>query len=90
MESKKYTLTDFVQKMVGSIEPVGESHTDTKRLENLKVMVSLVEDLTREIYEVHQYNKDCYEHSKSQAAKYALAFFEELQECYGDVFKDKS
>ena len=36
---------DVVKKLIGPIEPVGESHTDEKRFENLKALTELVDSL---------------------------------------------
>lgn len=38
-------LIDVVMKLVGPVDPVGETHTDDKRLDNLIVL----RDLTREL-----------------------------------------
>lgn len=38
-------LIDVVMKLVGPVDPVGETHTDNRRLDNLIVL----RDLTREL-----------------------------------------
>lgn len=43
-------LVDVVRKLVGPINPIGESHTDAERLENLKAMTKLLEDLLGDVY----------------------------------------
>lgn len=43
------TLHDVVTKLVGEIIPVGDSHIDSQRFENLKVMTSLVDALLDDI-----------------------------------------
>lgn len=58
-------LKQIVQKLVGSISPSGESHLDTKRLENLKVMCGLIEDLVYEVNYVAR-DKDRYESSMKE------------------------
>ena len=72
-------LKQIVQKLVGSISPSGESHLDTKRLENLKVMCSLVEDLVYEINFVAR-DKDRYEASMKEMGVYAKKFLDNLKE----------
>lgn len=42
-------LKDVVMKLVDEISPVGETYTDEKRLDNLKVLCSLIYDLVIEI-----------------------------------------
>ena len=34
-------IYEVVKKLVGPIDPVGESHTDAKRLENIKMFTDL-------------------------------------------------
>jgi hypothetical protein len=70
-------LYDVVTKLVGPIQPVGETQTDEKRLENLKEMADLVDKLIRDIAEVSS-RKDSPEYSVSKAGKYADKFLTEL------------
>lgn len=72
-------LKEIVQKLVGSITPAGESHLDTKRLENLKVMCDLVEDLVYEITFVAR-DEDRYEASMKEMGTYARKFLDNLKE----------
>lgn len=66
-------IKEIVQKLVGSIQPSGESNLDTQRLENLKVMCNLVEDLVMEINYVSR-DKDRYEASMKEMGVYADKF----------------
>lgn len=66
-------LKEIVMKLNGPIEPVGESHTDEVRLNNLKNLCDLVEDLVGEIQQICP-NKDRVEYSMKEAGKYAHAF----------------
>ena len=72
-------LKEIVEKLVGSITPAGESHLDTQRFENLKVMCSLVEDLVYEINYVSR-DKDRYESSMKVMGVYADKFLNNLTE----------
>lgn len=72
-------IKEIVQKLVGSISPAGESHLDTQRLENLKVMCSLIEDLVYEVNFVTR-DKDRYEASMKEAGVYAQKFLDNLKE----------
>lgn len=72
-------IKEIVQKLVGSITPAGESHLDTKRLENLKVMCGLVEDLVYEINFVAR-DEDRYEASMKEMGVYARKFLNNLKE----------
>ena len=66
-------IKDVVDKLVGKIDPVGETNTDEKRLENLKTMCALVDSLVTDIWYVAQ-NKDRCEYSIKQAGIYAEKF----------------
>jgi len=72
-------LKEIVLKLVGSIAPAGESHLDSKRLENLKTLCNLVEDLVTEINYVSA-DKDRFESSMSVMGKYADNFLNRLTE----------
>jgi hypothetical protein len=45
-------LVDIVMKIIGPVEPVGETHTDNKRLENLIALCALTSDLLDRIENV--------------------------------------
>ena len=72
-------IKEIVQKLVGSITPAGESNLDTKRLENLKIMCGLIEDLVYEVNYVSR-NKDRYESSMKVMGEYADKFLRNLKE----------
>ena len=72
-------IKEIVQKLVGSITPAGESHLDTKRLENLKIICGLIEDLVYEVNYVSR-NKDRYESSMKVMGEYADKFLRNLKE----------
>lgn len=61
-------------KLVGKINPVGESNTDSERFENLKLLCDLVEELLIGITDVANENKDRYESSMKRAGDYAQNF----------------
>ena len=67
-------IYDVVTKLVGGIDPVGETHTDNDRFENLKVMCDLVEKLLTDIDGVIP-NKRRYEFSMKRAGEYADEFY---------------
>lgn len=74
-------LVAVVKKLIGSIEPVGESHTDKKRLENLKEMTALIEELMHEVNGV-AHNKSRHEDSMKQIGKHADGFIKYLVKEY--------
>ncbi len=68
-----------INKLVGRIHPVGESHTDSERLENLKVMCEVCQELMVEINSVNVSNKHRYEHSVLQCQQMAEQFINKIK-----------
>lgn len=68
------THLEIVKKLVGNIQPVGETNADKEGLENLKIMCNLVNDLVCEIDKVYYENKDRKEFSIKTMADYADHF----------------
>jgi len=70
-------IYDVVKKLVGEIEPVGETYTDNARFENLKVMTELVDSLVKDIDYVGM-EKDRHEYSRKRAGEFANKFLTQL------------
>lgn len=70
-------IYEIVTKLVGKINPVGETDTDNERFENLKIMCELVEKLVVDIDTVGYSNKNAYEFSKKRASEYSEKFITE-------------
>lgn len=68
------TNTDIVKRLVGNINPIGETTTDNERYENLKAMCLLVNELVSEIDSVHYVNRDSKQYSVKRASDYAGEF----------------
>ena len=75
-------LVDIVNKLVGEVEPIGETNEDEKRYANLKVLGKLTEGLLQQLYEVSE-NKDHFEGSRIRAGSYAADHLRYLSEEYG-------
>ena len=71
---------EVINKLIGNIEPVGESHTDEKRLENIKQLTKLVDRLITDISDVARYNKDRQEYSMIEIGQHANSFLKNLKE----------
>ncbi len=71
-------IYELVKKLVGEIEPVGETHIDDKRFENLKKIIELMDNLLTEIDDIYFQNKDKQEYSIKRAVKYIDDFFNRL------------
>lgn len=71
-------IYDVVTKLIGPINPVGDTGVDEQRFENLKATTDLVNDLLRDIDAVAAANKDRYEASRKLAGRYASDFFDRI------------
>lgn len=72
-------LIAVAQKLIGPIDPVGETHTDEVRFNNLRNHIALVDALLWEINVVAT-NKDRKEHSMQKAGKRAAEFLARIRE----------
>lgn len=68
------THVEIIQKLIGPINPVGETNADNQRFENLKAMCELVNELVSNIDDVGYKNRNAYEFSVKRAAEYASNF----------------
>jgi len=73
------THEQIVNKLIGPINPVGESNEDEKRYRNLEVMCTLVDKLLFQIHQVSM-EKDRCESSIKKAGQYAYSFLKEVKE----------
>lgn len=73
------TNTDIVKKLVGNIQPAGDTNIDHERFENLKAMCELADNLIAEINEVAHRNKNRQEYSVKQMAEYANGFLTDMK-----------
>ena len=71
------THFDIVKKLIGAVEPYGDSRIDEQRLENLNDMQILVEQLIRDIKSVAKYS-DRPERSMHQIGLQAKMFLSEI------------
>ena len=75
--NKEADIYAVVKKLVGPLHPVGETHTDNDRFENLKVLTELVDKLVDDIDRVIP-NKNCHQHSMKRAGEFADKFLDGL------------
>ena len=78
---KSYTTIDLIRKLVGSIEPVGDSSIDPKRLENLREQCQIVDGLIEDIEFVSR-DIISQEHSVHLAGKTAKEFLKNLKDTW--------
>ena len=74
-------LKDVVCKLVGPIEPIGDSTLDECRYVNLQVMIALVEELFADINYVST-NRGSQEGSRDKAGKLADQFIRDTRDAY--------
>jgi len=70
-------IKEVVDKLVGQIEPVGESYADERRYENLKKVCELTDLLLSDIDKVIGY-KERIEYSMKRSGEYADKFFDRI------------
>jgi len=68
---------EVVEKLVGEINPVGETNTDNKRFENLKVMTELANELLMDITDVGFRYRNNQQFSMKRASNFAKNFLTE-------------
>lgn len=68
-----------VRKLIGPIDPVGDSVIDERRFENLKVQADLMRALMDEILDIEQANQDRAEYSMKRAGEYCESLLDKLQ-----------
>ena len=69
-------IHDVVRELVGDVKPIGETRADENRLENLKILCDLTEELIMDINDVYMGDENSSEDSRKKAAKYAGEFFD--------------
>jgi len=67
-----------VKKLIGPINPVGETNEDNRRFENLSELANLMSSLMDDIYDVSK-NSDRQEYSLMRAGKFAEGLIEGLK-----------
>lgn len=77
-------LLEIVNKLIGKIEPIGESNTDADRLSNLGDQIQLTDDLIYQIVQVSE-NKTRHEHSMKKAGESAHKWLEETHKYLSEI-----
>lgn len=71
-------LYDVVTKLVGPTRPVGETHEDERRFENLAALTVLVDRLLTEIGDIEADNAKLTEFSMKRAGEFCGKFLDRL------------
>ncbi len=72
-------IYDIAKKLLGPIDPAGETNTDERRFENLKETIELVDKLVFDIFSV-SLRKDSQMHSVKMAGLKAHKYLNDLKE----------
>ena len=72
------TNYDVVKKLIGAIEPVGETNTDNKRFENLTELCDLMYQMHLDIQDVAYRYRSSQEYSVKKSCDFANKFLNEL------------
>lgn len=71
------TICDIVKKLIGKIEPIGETNTDNERFENLEAMTILVKELLTDIDSV-AFKRKSSQFSIKRAGEFAGNFLDDI------------
>ena len=71
-------LYDVVMKLVGAVEPIGETREDDRRFENLKALTSLTDELLTAIDTIALNEKDRVEFSRKRAGAHCKKFLDKI------------
>ncbi len=76
--SDDINIYKLVRTLTGEVQPIGESHTDNNRFNNLKKLIELTEDLLNDISNIASTFKDSKLYSKQRAGELAEKFLKDL------------
>jgi len=72
------TTFEIVKKLIGPINPVGDSSRDEERFENLKHMIELMDQIHSEIDDVAYRNRESKEYSVKRSVDYINVYLDKL------------
>ena len=76
-ELTKEQITLVVKKLIGKVDPVGETHTDNKRYNNLEIMGEVFYQLFEAITNIIYDNRNVVQWSRQNAVKKANKILED-------------
>ena len=76
-------VIEVIYKLVGEINPIGETTTDDERYENLNIMIKVVDILVGDINDVTAY-RNRVEYSMKKAGIRAAEYIDELRSLLED------
>lgn len=82
-------ILNIIDECIGSVEPVGMSHVDHRRMQNLEQLIAVHDHLTDMIFDVMKH-RDSYLHSLSSAGAKAYAHLLCVNECFKEATEGES
>ena len=79
-------LYDVICKLVGPIDPIGDSGEDEDRLKNLKTLTTTVDQILSDIHRVKIYNENRVEWSRKTAGIHASKFLQDVHDTHEGGF----
>jgi len=80
MTDKIENLYEIIMKLNGPISPLGESHEDGRRFENLEQLIGVIDLILFDIEQIAAVNEDRVEFSMNRAGKTSREFLSNLKE----------
>lgn len=74
-------IDEIVMKLIGPVDPVGETNEDEKRMDNLNVLINLVDDLLYNVYKVSK-ERNRTEHSIKEMGCRAYGYIDSVKRNY--------
>jgi hypothetical protein len=84
-----YSIIGITDRLIGKVQPIGETNEDEKRLENLKEMYELLDYLVDEMYKVSK-EAESHEYSRSKAGNYARNYLKELKIWLDEILTEQT
>lgn len=69
-------IYDVVRKLIGDVEPVGETHIDNIYYENLQQLTALTEQLLTDIWSIEAQYKNNHQYSMKRASEHCARFLD--------------
>lgn len=72
------THTEIIIKLIGRIDPVGETNMDNERIDNLRELVDVVNNLLLKINDVAMAHHDSHQFSCKRSGQFAKGFLTQI------------
>ena len=83
------TKEEVIEYIIGPINPVGSTHIDRARIENLKDLLEILEKLVFQVDQIVIHNKNRPEMSMRDAGKIADDFLRDIRDQLNDDYEER-